>query len=116
MLVDTHSLSQFFSLCPEAQFIPNKQLQPKETQIYIKLVKYAMQALDIYQVEYLVYICEIIVVLKLAKYKNTFIIILNSLATNILNCVIYCNSFFFIIILCSCVSSCSCANCELKNI
>lgn len=34
----------------EAQFIPNKQLQPKETQIYIKLVKYAMQALDIYQV------------------------------------------------------------------
>lgn len=35
---------------PEAQFIPNKQLQPKETQIYIKLVKYAMQALDIYQV------------------------------------------------------------------
>lgn len=35
----------------EAQFIPNKQLQPKETQIYIKLVKYAMQALDIYQVE-----------------------------------------------------------------
>ncbi|XP_066519284.1 transformation/transcription domain-associated protein isoform X3 [Hoplias malabaricus] len=33
----------------EAQFIPNKQLQPKETQIYIKLVKYAMQALDIYQ-------------------------------------------------------------------
>lgn len=36
---------------PEAQFIPNKQLQPKETQIYIKLVKYAMQALDIYQVQ-----------------------------------------------------------------
>uniref|UniRef100_A0A4W5LXP4 Transformation/transcription domain-associated protein n=1 Tax=Hucho hucho TaxID=62062 RepID=A0A4W5LXP4_9TELE len=35
----------------EAQFIPNKQLQPKETQIYIKLVKYAMQALDIYQVQ-----------------------------------------------------------------
>jgi hypothetical protein len=35
---------------PETQFIPNKQLQPKETQIYIKLVKYAMQALDIYQV------------------------------------------------------------------
>lgn len=35
---------------PEAQFIPNKQLQPKESQIYIKLVKYAMQALDIYQV------------------------------------------------------------------
>ncbi|KAI2658552.1 Transformation/transcription domain-associated protein [Labeo rohita] len=34
----------------EAQFIPNKQLQPKETQIYIKLVKYAMQALDIYQI------------------------------------------------------------------
>uniref|UniRef100_A0A3Q3VP24 Uncharacterized protein n=1 Tax=Mola mola TaxID=94237 RepID=A0A3Q3VP24_MOLML len=29
----------------EAQFIPNKQLQPKETQIYIKLVKYlGMQA------------------------------------------------------------------------
>uniref|UniRef100_A0A673VSI8 Transformation/transcription domain-associated protein n=1 Tax=Salmo trutta TaxID=8032 RepID=A0A673VSI8_SALTR len=27
------------------------QLQPKETQIYIKLVKYAMQALDIYQVQ-----------------------------------------------------------------
>lgn len=42
-------LSYFF-LHPEAQFIPNKQLQPKETQIYIKLVKYAMQALDIYQV------------------------------------------------------------------
>lgn len=40
----------FFLLTPEAQFIPNKQLQPKETQIYIKLVKYAMQALDIYQV------------------------------------------------------------------
>ena len=38
------------SCVPEAQFIPNKQLQPKETQIYIKLVKYAMQALDIYQV------------------------------------------------------------------
>ena len=37
-------------LLSEAQFIPNKQLQPKETQIYIKLVKYAMQALDIYQV------------------------------------------------------------------
>uniref|UniRef100_A0A8C3CL18 Transformation/transcription domain associated protein n=1 Tax=Cairina moschata TaxID=8855 RepID=A0A8C3CL18_CAIMO len=36
---------------PGAQFIPNKQLQPKETQIYIKLVKYAMQALDIYQVQ-----------------------------------------------------------------
>lgn len=36
---------------PDAQFIPNKQLQPKETQIYIKLVKYAMQALDIYQVK-----------------------------------------------------------------
>ncbi|KAB0398761.1 hypothetical protein E2I00_004750, partial [Balaenoptera physalus] len=36
---------------PETQFIPNKQLQPKETQIYIKLVKYAMQALDIYQVQ-----------------------------------------------------------------
>eukprot|EP00079_Xenopus_tropicalis_P039067 XP_017952838.1 PREDICTED: transformation/transcription domain-associated protein isoform X2 [Xenopus tropicalis] len=35
----------------EAQFVPNKQLQPKETQIYIKLVKYAMQALDIYQVQ-----------------------------------------------------------------
>ncbi|KAG5262544.1 hypothetical protein AALO_G00276250 [Alosa alosa] len=35
----------------DAQFIPNKQLQPKETQIYIKLVKYAMQALDIYQVQ-----------------------------------------------------------------
>ncbi|KAM9715621.1 transformation/transcription domain-associated protein isoform 2-T3 [Menidia menidia] len=35
----------------EPQFIPNKQLQPKETQIYIKLVKYAMQALDIYQVQ-----------------------------------------------------------------
>ncbi|XP_030610391.1 transformation/transcription domain-associated protein isoform X3 [Archocentrus centrarchus] len=35
----------------ETQFIPNKQLQPKETQIYIKLVKYAMQALDIYQVQ-----------------------------------------------------------------
>ncbi|KAF7204722.1 transformation/transcription domain-associated protein isoform X1 [Nothobranchius furzeri] len=35
----------------EAQFIHNKQLQPKETQIYIKLVKYAMQALDIYQVQ-----------------------------------------------------------------
>ncbi|ERE76895.1 transformation/transcription domain-associated protein [Cricetulus griseus] len=35
----------------KAQFIPNKQLQPKETQIYIKLVKYAMQALDIYQVQ-----------------------------------------------------------------
>uniref|UniRef100_UPI00398EA1CE transformation/transcription domain-associated protein n=1 Tax=Pristiophorus japonicus TaxID=55135 RepID=UPI00398EA1CE len=35
----------------EASFIPNKQLQPKETQIYIKLVKYAMQALDIYQVQ-----------------------------------------------------------------
>ncbi|TSK14648.1 Transformation/transcription domain-associated protein [Bagarius yarrelli] len=35
----------------ESQFIPNKQLQPKETQIYIKLVKYAMQALDIYQVQ-----------------------------------------------------------------
>ncbi|KAM9426090.1 transformation/transcription domain-associated protein [Pholidichthys leucotaenia] len=35
----------------EAQFIPNKQLQPKETQIYIKLVKYALQALDIYQVQ-----------------------------------------------------------------
>ncbi|TRZ04491.1 hypothetical protein DNTS_027557 [Danionella cerebrum] len=34
----------------EAQFTPNKQLQPKETQIYIKLVKYAMQALDIYQI------------------------------------------------------------------
>lgn len=41
----------FFLLFPEAQFIPNKQLQPKETQIYIKLVKYAMQALDIYQVQ-----------------------------------------------------------------
>lgn len=40
----------FFCLLSEAQFIPNKQLQPKETQIYIKLVKYAMQALDIYQV------------------------------------------------------------------
>lgn len=40
----------FFLLDLEAQFIPNKQLQPKETQIYIKLVKYAMQALDIYQV------------------------------------------------------------------
>ena len=40
----------FFKFSPEAQFIPNKQLQPKETQIYIKLVKYAMQALDIYQV------------------------------------------------------------------
>ncbi len=39
----------YFSIT-EAQFIPNKQLQPKETQIYIKLVKYAMQALDIYQV------------------------------------------------------------------
>ncbi|CAJ0925872.1 unnamed protein product [Ranitomeya imitator] len=35
----------------ETQFVPNKQLQPKETQIYIKLVKYAMQALDIYQVQ-----------------------------------------------------------------
>ncbi|MGH0143484.1 UNVERIFIED_CONTAM: hypothetical protein FKN15_046212 [Acipenser sinensis] len=35
----------------ETQLIPNKQLQPKETQIYIKLVKYAMQALDIYQVQ-----------------------------------------------------------------
>ncbi|XP_030019245.1 transformation/transcription domain-associated protein isoform X3 [Sphaeramia orbicularis] len=35
----------------EVQYVPNKQLQPKETQIYIKLVKYAMQALDIYQVQ-----------------------------------------------------------------
>lgn len=43
-------LIPFLLLYPEAQFIPNKQLQPKETQIYIKLVKYAMQALDIYQV------------------------------------------------------------------
>lgn len=41
-----------FLLYSEAQFIPNKQLQPKETQIYIKLVKYAMQALDIYQVQF----------------------------------------------------------------
>lgn len=41
----------FFPPLTEAQFIPNKQLQPKETQIYIKLVKYAMQALDIYQVQ-----------------------------------------------------------------
>lgn len=40
-----------FRCVTEAQFIPNKQLQPKETQIYIKLVKYAMQALDIYQVQ-----------------------------------------------------------------
>lgn len=48
------SLIAYHSCCvfcvAEAQFIPNKQLQPKETQIYIKLVKYAMQALDIYQV------------------------------------------------------------------
>uniref|UniRef100_S4RST8 Transformation/transcription domain-associated protein n=1 Tax=Petromyzon marinus TaxID=7757 RepID=S4RST8_PETMA len=29
----------------------HKQFQPKETQIFIKLVKYAMQALDIYQVQ-----------------------------------------------------------------
>lgn len=41
----------YFLFFAEAQFIPNKQLQPKETQIYIKLVKYAMQALDIYQVQ-----------------------------------------------------------------
>lgn len=41
----------FLFCITEAQFIPNKQLQPKETQIYIKLVKYAMQALDIYQVQ-----------------------------------------------------------------
>lgn len=40
----------YLILLSEAQFIPNKQLQPKETQIYIKLVKYAMHALDIYQV------------------------------------------------------------------
>lgn len=50
--LDMHVLfSCFFNFFPEAQFIPNKQLQPKETQIYIKLVKYAMQALDIYQVQ-----------------------------------------------------------------
>lgn len=45
------SSSTFIVFSPEAQFIPNKQLQPKETQIYIKLVKYAIQALDIYQVQ-----------------------------------------------------------------
>ena len=44
------TLTDYALSFPEAQFIPNKQLQPKETQIYIKLVKYAMQALDIYQV------------------------------------------------------------------
>ncbi|PNJ12092.1 TRRAP isoform 1 [Pongo abelii] len=42
---------QLSAIFKKSQFIPNKQLQPKETQIYIKLVKYAMQALDIYQVQ-----------------------------------------------------------------
>ena len=49
----TCSLLLSIFVSAEAQFIPNKQLQPKETQIYIKLVKYAMQALDIYQVRIL---------------------------------------------------------------
>lgn len=48
--VGLSTLTYYAISFPEAQFIPNKQLQPKETQIYIKLVKYAMQALDIYQV------------------------------------------------------------------
>lgn len=46
-----HIILPSHSVLADAQFIPNKQLQPKETQIYIKLVKYAMQALDIYQVK-----------------------------------------------------------------
>ncbi|XP_077870553.1 transformation/transcription domain-associated protein [Saccoglossus kowalevskii] len=34
----------------DATYVQNKQFQPKETAVFVKLVKYAMQALDIYQV------------------------------------------------------------------
>ncbi|XP_070565955.1 transformation/transcription domain-associated protein-like isoform X2 [Ptychodera flava] len=34
----------------DSSYVQNKQFQPKETAVFVKLVKYAMQALDIYQV------------------------------------------------------------------
>ncbi|XP_077979126.1 transformation/transcription domain-associated protein-like [Glandiceps talaboti] len=34
----------------DSTYVQNKQFQPKETAVFVKLVKYAMQALDIYQV------------------------------------------------------------------
>lgn len=61
-----------------------------------------MQALDIYQVESLIYICEIIMAFNQQSIK-------------IVSTVSFVATFVFSFILCSCVSSCS-ANYELKNI
>lgn len=42
--------SKDFLLTADPNLVTNKQFQPKETLVYSRLVKYAMQALDIYTI------------------------------------------------------------------
>ena len=38
----------YFVIFLDGQMVQNKQFQPKETLVFIRLIKYALQALDIY--------------------------------------------------------------------